>query len=1036
VLALALLLLAAAARSAAAQVPPHLEWRTFPTRHFRITYAPGLERLAAHAAERAEAAHAALVAELGTAPDGPIDLMLSDHVDYSNGLTRIFPSNRIYLYAQPPVDHLTLGNFTDWLDVLIAHELAHAFHLDRPWTRAPGLRTVFGRVPVAWVFFPAAATPGWSIEGLATYFESRITGAGRLRGSIHEMMVRTDILEGAFESIDQASGTGPQWPGPQRDYVYGSLFLDHLARSRPAALRDIVRETAGSLLPPTLTFNAIGRRALGRSFSRAWDDWRQHLEARYARLADSLGVAGLTRPERVASTGYWSLFPRAAPDGRIAFYLEDGRNPPAIAVLHPDGRIHRLATLNQSGSEASPAAWLPDGTALITSGFEIHDLYCARQDLVRVADGGARRLTRGERLSNPDVARDGRRVVAVQSDAGANRLVIHDLAAGTTRPLTALHADTLWALPRWSPDGSRIAAARWTAGGFHDIVVLDTLGNVILEATRDRAIDSAPAWSPDGRYILFWSDRTGIPNLFAVDCSGTCAGAGAGAGAFAFPGPGAFASSDTGTGAFTGRARVLRVTNLLTGAFHPEVSPDGRWVYFAGYHADGFHIERIPFEPGSWIQVEPTAVAEGAFPAEAAVPAEAPIPPEAAFAGGTRDSAAAAARGYSPWRTLAPRYWLPAVTGDSAVGVFWGAMTGGEDLVGRHAYSVGAAVAPAEQRFEAGLAYQYAGLPNPVLGFEAWRDWSHAGEVALGEDGFADMIEREDGLALTASLRRQRWRSAATLSAGVETVRRRHELVDAPGYTLQHPTDRLAGGLVRATYANYRTQPFSISPENGVALSVAVRRRWDLEPHEAANETYTEATSWGAAYRALPLFGFANHVIAARVSSLRRDGPGADPVEIGGASGASGILALGGLGTAVATRRFLPLRGFEPGVRRGTRAWTASLEHRFPIALIGRGHRLWPFFIDRLSGALFLDAGAAWCSAAQQAADIRCRTQTDVDDGFRFLGHPTLAAAGAEIGLDLAFLFSGTVRLRAGVAAPLAGPHTGARFHITLGPSF
>ena len=166
-----------------------------------------------------------------------------------------------------------------------------------------------------------------------------------------------------------------------------------------------------------------------------------------------------------------------------------------------------------------------------------------------------------------------------------------------------------WSAPRWSPDGNRIAVSRWMRGGKFNVVLLDTLGNVEHQITDDEAIDATPAWSPDGRYVLFWSDRTGIPNLFAFDM----------------------------------RDRSLhQVTSVLTGAFQPDVSPDGRSIYFAGYHADGYHIQRMPFDTTAWRAVEP------------------PRPPSFLRPREPFDSAAnlhvpvevSAARGYSPWRTL------------------------------------------------------------------------------------------------------------------------------------------------------------------------------------------------------------------------------------------------------------------------------------------------------------------------------------------------------------------------------------------------
>jgi|GEM_PF-1089021 len=42
---------------------------------------------------------------------------------------------------------------------------------------------------------------------------------------------------------------------------------------------------------------------------------------------------------------------------------------------------------------------------------------------------------------------------------------------------------------------------------------------------------------------------------------------------------------------------ITRLTNVLGGAFSPNVSPDSRWVSYVGYHANDFSIYSLPLEP-------------------------------------------------------------------------------------------------------------------------------------------------------------------------------------------------------------------------------------------------------------------------------------------------------------------------------------------------------------------------------------------------------------------------------------------------------
>lgn len=983
-LAVVVMLLVGVAGRLAAQVAPDADWRTLESDHFRVTYGPGLERLAARAAAVGEAAHARLSRELARAPRGKVDVLVTDFADVSNGTAVVFPSNRIVLYARPPVDEMSLSHFDEWIELVMVHELTHVFHADLAGPVGQGVRGVFGRVPLSWPVFPATSGPTWSLEGLATVIESTHTGAGRVYGSYHEMVLRTAVLEGAFESIDQMSGTSPVWPGAARVYVYGSMFLDFVARTRgPEALGEVVDKTATALVPPFLSFDGIGKRALGTSFTDLYDEWTRSLEATYGRLADSLRAEGLTVGERVAGAGYRAGFPRVGPDGRVAYASSDGRSTPVTRVFDPaKGTDRRLSRRNGLG----PVSWLPDGR-LITAQTEFLDPYRIVTDLYRLGvDGSEERLTRGARLDQPDVAPDGRRVVAVESANGTNRLVVYDLVTGETTPVVASAPDVHWAYPRWSPDGARIAAVRWREGAFHDVVVLDDRGTLLHEVTRDRAVDTGPAWSPDGRYVLFSSDRTGIPNLYAFDL-------------------------EAGEEAAGGATALRQVTNVLTGAFHPDVSPDGRWIYFTAYHADGFAIERIPFDPATWRPAPPVReeLAAGGEDRRKAV----------------QDVPLAPPRPYSPILTVLPRHWLPTYESSNVTGTFLGLRTGGSDLVGRHAWTLEARYAPGDQRFEGAASYEYAGLGNPTLAVSASREWDGV-RVNVGGN-VARFLEREDVVDVSASIRHRRWRHSALLDVGIERVRRRFELHDAPGYVPTDPKDDLAGVRASAAFSNVQRHAFSISNEDGVVAAATLRRRWDLDPARLGDGTlldrgYDEAIGRVMAYKAVPLVGFANHVLAGRVSARIRDGAAPALFGIGGAAAAGVDLVAGRVG---GTSRLLPVRGFDEDARIGTRAWTGTLEYRFPLRSIGRGYRLWPVFLDRLSGAAFLDAGSAWCTTAQKETLPGCGDAEDV-----------ILSAGAELGIDLTLFYNAAVRLGIGFASPLHGSPSGSRLYIQAGPSF
>jgi hypothetical protein len=991
--------------SANAQLPAPARWQERESLHFRITYEPELEPLAVHAAAVAERAYAALSRLVADAPSGRIDIVLADNFDLSNGYATPFPSNRIVLYAKPPVDVLELQYTRDWLELVVTHELAHIFHLDAAGWVGRVLRTVFGRVPLPWPAFPALGTPGWSVEGLAVGVESSVTGFGRVHGSYHEMVVRAAALAGELDEYDRLGSSSARWPGGARIYIYGSLFMDYLARRYGAdAPVRMVSATAGAIIPPPLWFDRVGRAALGVTFREAYSDWQHEVRQRADSVAGAVRKQGLTSGEALSTHGAIALHPRFSPDSRrIAYAAYDWRSPPALRVIEADGGAERWReSLNVPG----PASWLDEASVVVgdidfVSRFHVFGDLGARGRIERS-------FTRGARLQEPD-ARGGV-IVAVQNSGGTNRLVTLDAASGEIRPLTEFAADVHWSLPRISPDGSRVAAGRWRSGGSYDIVVLDLRAGRTTVVFSGPGINAAPAWSPDGRWLVFWSDRSGIANLYAVDPAG-------------------------------GGASLRQITNVLTGAYFPDVSPDGRWIAYSRYDHDGFTVERMPFDPRMWR-------APGAAPAASALTArhtyEAPAEPliadvESAFA--RADTSVGDARGYRPLRSLWPRFWMPIVQTDDTDAWYYGIWSFGRDLVGRHEWDAHAAVAPSSGRTRGAASYRFAGLPelrslglHPTPGITVSRDWEEF--LPRAEPGGFYIDEREDAASLSLSLARQRWRSAAGVTVAGEFVHRTRKLLDAPGLALVDPDDDLLGALASVYYSRYVSPPLSISRESGVTLQVTGRQRWDQNVRDVEQDdgslarfdgSYRELTTWNAAYLTLPLPGFARHVLGLRGSALVRDGPGAAFSTIGGA-GSTGAATLPIGVTLGASARLLPVRGFPRGARAGTRAWTASLEYRFPLLLIDRPVR--PFFADRLSGAIFGDAGHAWCDrdTAARVSPAFCPSSA--------AGDSPLVSIGAETTL-LVGILGFAIPVRVGAALPVRGVSSRSpRPYLATGASF
>ncbi|HEX7049448.1 MAG TPA: hypothetical protein VF188_04470 [Longimicrobiales bacterium] len=164
--------------------------------------------------------------------------------------------------------------------------------------------------------------------------------------------------------------------------------------------------------------------------------------------------------------------------------------------------------------------------------------------------------------------------------------------------------------PAWDPTGSRIVFEGLSTSGFSDLYMIDFHTQQRSRLTADRYRDEDPDWSPDGRTIVFASDRTifgsdGYTNLFLYDvASGDVRYLTYGAWNDVDPrwshdgGRIAFSSDRAGVADLyavdpTGDGR--RLTAMTGGAFDPAWLPGDAGLVFSGFSDGTFRIYRYTF---------------------------------------------------------------------------------------------------------------------------------------------------------------------------------------------------------------------------------------------------------------------------------------------------------------------------------------------------------------------------------------------------------------------------------------------------------
>jgi Tol biopolymer transport system component/TolB-like protein len=260
--------------------------------------------------------------------------------------------------------------------------------------------------------------------------------------------------------------------------------------------------------------------------------------------------------------------PAFSPDGKIlAFIRSRGLVTQDIYLTPVDGGKPRRLTTDER--QIHSLAWTADGSQIVFSSNRGGGFSLWR---VAVSGGTPERVAvAGQNVYSPAISLRGNRLAYNVSFADSNIWRIDRRAANRQSSPTRLIASTRQDhSPQFSPDGKRIVFVSDRSGN-EEIWVCESDGSHLAQLTfSDSATSGTPRWSPDGQQIVFDARPAGNSDIYVM--------------------------SDQG-----GKPRPL--TLEPSHDVIPSWSRDGRWIYFCSNRSGARQIWKAPAGGGQAVPV-------------------------------------------------------------------------------------------------------------------------------------------------------------------------------------------------------------------------------------------------------------------------------------------------------------------------------------------------------------------------------------------------------------------------------------------------
>ncbi|MCP4598645.1 DUF5050 domain-containing protein [Neptuniibacter sp.] len=202
------------------------------------------------------------------------------------------------------------------------------------------------------------------------------------------------------------------------------------------------------------------------------------------------------------------------PDGQQVAFLSDhdGVVRQVYQVSIDGSGLLNLSSKYDVGSDFS---WSPDGQLVVFTSSD--GIYTMRDD------GSERRKVHDYSLTIPRWSPNGQYIAFGAEENGKGVIYVINADGTEVRQVAQSRGSSMYSslYLDWSPDSKRITFRAMLDDNNYEIAVANVDGSDEIILTNTPTKDDWPSWSPDGRQIVFYSDRDGNSEIYKMNADGS-----------------------------------------------------------------------------------------------------------------------------------------------------------------------------------------------------------------------------------------------------------------------------------------------------------------------------------------------------------------------------------------------------------------------------------------------------------------------------------------------------------------------------------